>query len=219
MSNEWEDNWEENWDEEELEELYTGGEDHVEPEDLFSMVMINKKRKVKTTVELRDADGDTIELKDVIQQLLQYSRDKMEDKSGNQFNEQIMPLMAQSVVSGLGRMIGIRATAFHLSNELTRAAFVQMMAIGLLILKFIQKEELKIYTYEEPVTDEEIEDIHRKSKANSVATLASLAGANPREVLEELRAQGHITDDDLQDILNGEGDEDEEEDDKGGSSN
>lgn len=213
--------YEDMFDEDELEELYSTEEDAMDPEDAFSMVMINRKRKVKVSVELQDKDGDVIPLRDIIEQLLSYIKEKMADPKGNQFNEQIMPLMAQSVVGGLGRMIGIKSTAFHLANEVTRSAFIQMMGMGLLLLKFVQKEELKIYTYEEPVTDEEIEKIDRKSRANSVATLASLAGADPKNVLRELRNQGHITDDDLEDILNGEGDKDDLEElkSKGPSSN
>lgn len=208
--------WEENWDESELDDLYTVGEDNMDPEDVFTMVMINRKRKVKTTVELQDKDGDVVPLKDVLQQLIQYSRTKMEDTEGNQFNDQIMPLMSQAVVGSLGRMIGIRNTAFHLSNETTRIAFIQTMCIGLLLLKFIQKEELKIYTYEESVSDEEIEEIDRRSKANSLATLASLAGANPQEILQHLRNEGHITDEDLEQVLSGDRDEDDDSENKSG---
>ena len=188
-------------DEEELEELY---EDQMEmdPEDVFKMCTINKIKKTRVTVELRDEEDDVVELKDVIQQLLEYIKDQLKDKKGNQFVDQILPLMAQSVVSGLGRLIGLRLTAFHLSNEITRTSIIQMMCVALLMLKFVQQNGLQIHTFEEDVTDEEIEEVERRTRAESTATLAALAGHNPREVLERLRANGDITDQDLKDILN-----------------
>lgn len=196
-------------EDEDIEEVIDGYDTEIEPEDVFSMVMINKNRKVKVTVGLEDDDGDDIPLKDVITELLAYIKDQLNDKEKNQFAEQIMPLMSQAVVSGLGRMIGLRATAFHLSNEMTRAAFIQMMCVGLLLLKFVQQKELKICTFEEDVTDEEIEEIERRSKAHDTATLAALAGHDPKAVLAELQKQGLITEDDLRDMINGRGAEDD----------
>lgn len=191
------------FDEDELAELYESHPDSMDPEDLLSMVLVNRKRMVKTSIELQDEDGDEVPLRDIIQELLHYIKDQMEDGEENQFASQIMPLMTEAVISGLGRMIGTQATAFHLAQEQTRHAFIQMMCIGLLLLKFIQKKGLKICTFEQSVTQEEIEEIDRKSKANSVATLASMSGHDPIAVLQELKDRGVITEDDLKDLING----------------
>jgi hypothetical protein len=196
------------FDEDELEAMHEGSDDALEPEDVFKLVTINRIRKKRTIVHLQDEAGDRVELKDVVKELLVYIKDKMEDEDGNQFTEQIMPLMSQAVVSGLGRMIGLHATAFHLSQQVTRASIIHMMCVALLMLKFVQQKELTIVTFEEDVTDEEIEEIERRNRANSTATLAALAGHDPRAVLEQLREQGHITDDDLKDMLNGEDEDD-----------
>ena len=196
------------FDEEEMETLYEDTDD-LDPEDLFSMVTINRVRKKKVRVELEDETGDTVQLKDVITELLAYIKDKMEDEEGNQFTEQILPLMAQSVVSGLGRMIGIRPTAFYLSQPVARTAIINMMAVALYLLKFVQQKNLVINTFEEDVSEEEIDELDRRIKAESMATLAAFAGEDPRAVLKELREQGHLTDDDLKDILNEDGDDDD----------
>jgi hypothetical protein len=198
------------FDEDEMEAMCDQDGDSLEPEDLFGMVTINRVRKKRVHVELEDDSGDTVLLKDVISELLAYIKDKMEDEDGNQFTEQILPLMAQSVVSGLGRMIGIRGTAFYLSQPVARTAIINMMAVALYLLKFVQQKGLVINTFEEDVTDEEIEELDRRTKANSAATLAALAGEDPRAVLRSLREQGHLTDDDLKDILNEQGDEDDD---------
>jgi len=203
--------YDEMFDQEDLEELYEGAEEGIEPEDVFNMVLINKIKKTRIQIELEDEDGDIVPLKDVIQQLLGYIKDQLKDEDGNQFADQIMPLMAHSVVSGLGRMIGLRATAFHLANDTTRLSLIHMMCLGLLLLKFVQQKNLHIITHEEDVTDEEIEEVERRTEANKAAVLASLAGEDPKATLRELRRQGHITEEDLSNLL-GESDDDEEED-------
>jgi len=197
--------------EDELAESFEGDPDELAPEDVFKMVMINRAKKVKVHVKLRDEDNDEVDLPETITQLLNYVKDQLKDGDGNQFCEQILPLMSQSVVSGLGRILGIQSTAFHLANEATRTGIIHMMAIGLLLLKFVQENNLTIHTFEEEVSDEEIEEIERKAKASSVATMSSAMGIDPKDVLRQLRDQGKITDEDLKDILGGDSDDTDEE--------
>ena len=199
--------YDEMFDDDELEEMHEGSGEELDPEDVFKTVMINKIKKTRVRVELEDKEGDTIPLRDVIQQLLGYIKDQTADNAENQFSEQIMPLMAHSVVSGLGRMIGIRATAFYLANDTTKMSLIYMMCLGLLLLKFVQQKDLTIVTHEEDISDEEIEEIERRMEANKAATIASMIGEDPRAVLETLRQQGHITDEDLEDLLGGSDDD------------
>jgi len=190
------------FDEDEIRDLLED-EETMTPEEVFKMVMINKVKGTTVRVELCDQEGDKVELSEVIEQLLNYVEDKLEDDKANQFVDQIMPLMAQSVVSGLGRMLGIRHTAFFLANELSRVALVNMMSIAFLLLKFVQQKNLTIQTFEEEISEEEIEEIERKAKAGSTATMGALLGLDPKEILENLVEQGEISQADLEAILNG----------------
>ena len=190
------------YDEEEMDTLFED-EESMTPEEVFKMVMINKIKGTTIRVELRDEEGNKVELSEVIEQLLNYTQDKLEDEEPNSFVDQIMPLMAQSVVSGLGRMLGIRHTAFFLANETSRVALVNMMSIAFLLLKYVQQKKLTIETFEEEVSQEEIEDIERKAKAGSMATMGALFGADPKEILADLVEQGEISQSDLEAILNG----------------
>lgn len=194
-----------NYDEDDIQDLFEDDES-MTPEEIFKMVMINKIKGTTVHVELCDKDGDKVELSDVIEQLLSYVEDKLEDDKANQFVDQIMPLMAQSVVSGLGRMLGIRHTAFFLANDISRVALVNMMSIAFLLLKFVQQKELTIQTYEEEISEEEIEEIERKAKAGSTATMGALLGLDPKEILDNLVEQGEISQSDLEAILNGDDD-------------
>jgi len=199
------------FDEDELGEMYENDPDDLSPEEVFKMVTINRVRKKRVSVELEDEEGDIVATADVVQELLAYIKDKMSDEEENQFTSQILPLMAQVSASGLGRFLGIRTAAFYLSENVSRTAIIHMMCVALLLLKFVQQKGLSITTFEEDVSDEEIDEIDRKANANSAATLAALAGRDPRAVLDSLREQGHLSDDDLRDILNDEGDGNDED--------
>jgi hypothetical protein len=192
-----------NFDEDEIQDLFED-EESMTPEDVFKMVMINKVKGTTVHVKLYDQDEDEVELSEVIEELLNYIEKKLSDDKANQFVDQIMPLMAQSVVSGLGRMLGIRHTAFFLANETSRVALVNMMSIAFLLLKFVQQKNLTIQTFEKEISEEEIEDIERKAKAGSAATMGALLGMDPKEILENLVEQGEISQDDLEAILDGE---------------
>ena len=195
--------YEEDFDTDDLEDIM---EDHVDPSDLtpeevFSMVMLNKVKGTKVTVQLEDKDGDIVELADIIEGLINYVKDKIGDDEGSDFTEQIMPLMSQAVVSGLGRMMGVRATGFYLAQDTTRHAIIYMMCVGFMLLKYVQEHELLIHTYEEEVSQEDIDEIERKSKATSVATMSGMMGMDPRDILQQMVDRGDLTEQDFEDLL------------------
>ena len=189
------------FDESELEELRDP--DDLAPEDVFSMVMINKIKKTRVKVELQDKEGDKVELSEVITELLRYMNEKMKSDEGSQFADQIFPLVSNATVSTLGRLVGIQHTAFYLANDTTRTAIIYSMAMAFLLLKYVQKHELTINTFEEPVSEEEIEGVERRAEANKVAMLGAIMGEDPKEVLQKLMDEGRITEQDLSEMLGG----------------
>jgi hypothetical protein len=197
------DDTDERFDDDELRDLYEESTDSITPEEVFTMVTLNKIRKVTVKVELRDESDDVVSLPDTIEGILNYIKEKTDDEENNQLTEQILPLISQSVVSGLGRMLGIRQTALMLAHDITKYGIINMMCVSLLLLKFVQNNNLKIYTYEEPVSDEEIEEIERKSRASGAAMIGMMTGMDPREILEQLVEEGELTQEDLEDILAG----------------
>jgi hypothetical protein len=201
-------------DEDELEDLYEdmSDPDDLTPEEVFKMVMLNKIKGTKVSIQLEDKDGDIVALADVVEGLIGYVKDKLQADEDSDFTAQIMPMMAQSLVSGLGRMIGIRGTAFYLAQEGTRHAMIYMMCVGFLLLKYVQEHGLLIHTYEEEVSEEEIEEIERKSKASSVATMGSMMGMDPREIMQQLVEKGELHEQDLEDLLSRARQGDEEDD-------
>lgn len=197
---------------EELAEAIDRDPDELQPEDVFQMVMINRTRNTRVEVEIRDKDGDKIHLPDLITQILNYVSDKLQEKEGNEILDQLMPMVSQSLVSGLGRMMGINATGFLLTNGMTRTSLINMMVVALLLLRFIQENDLTIFTHEEEVSQEEVNELERKAKASNIATVGSMVGMDPRSLLKEMVNQGQLTKQDLTDLI---GEEDEDDRNKG----
>lgn len=191
------------FDQDELAEAF-GNEssDELTPEEVFSLVMLNKKRMVKTKVELKDEQGETIPLHEIVSDLLEYMKNKLDSDEANQLADQIFPMMGQVLVSGLGRLLGVGMTGAYLASDTARMSFMHMMCISFLILKYVQEKKLTIIAIEEPVTEEEVASIERKSRANSLAIMGSITGMSYKEILQELVNKGELTEEDLQSILN-----------------
>jgi hypothetical protein len=65
-------------------------------------------------------------------------------------------------------------------------------------MKFLQQKNIKIYTSEEPLTDNDIEIYDRVSVASDLATQYTLLGGDPKAVFVELVKQGKLLVSDLE---------------------
>lgn len=181
-------------------------ESELTPEEIFKMVMINRVKGTTVHVKLFDKDQDEILLSDIIENLLSYIQKQLSKEDSNQYTDQIMPLMAQTVVSGLGRYLGINHTAFFLADKTLRMSLINMMSISFLLLKYVQQKEIVIQTFEEEISEEEIEEIERKAKAGDVATVGAFLGMDPKEILKDLFEKGEISQTDLDSFFDNEED-------------
>ena len=181
-------------------------ESELTPEEIFKMVMINRVKGTTVNVNLFDKDQDEILLSDIIENLLSYIQKQLSKEDSNQYTDQIMPLMAQTVVSGLGRYLGINHTAFFLADKTLRMSLINMMSISFLLLKYVQQKEIVIQTFEEEISEEEIEEIERKAKAGDVATVGAFLGMDPKEILKDLFEKGEISQTDLDSFFDNEED-------------
>lgn len=192
------------WDDmdmDDLEGMYEEREE-VTPEDVFKMTTINRRKKTKLTVELRDDEDDIVLIPEVVEELINYMKDKLKDgEKTSQFTGQIMPLMSQALVSGLGRLLGIRPTGALLFNEIIRYSLVQMMSMSMLLLKFIQDKKLKIFTYEEECSQEELDAIEQKFERTRVDALEEITGITPTDLIKQAVNQGMISREDLEALL------------------
>lgn len=192
------------FDEEDLEDLT---EDHpsldsLSPEEIIQVATVDKVRKVRITAEIRDEDGNVTPLHEIIEELLGYIKRKIESDDTNNFKEQIAPLMNQTLASGLPRLIGIGPACFYITNESARVSISIMMSLSLLLLKYIQEQKLTIFTVEEPLTDEEMESLQKRSDASSIATMGYAMGMTHKQIMETLLENDMVTREDLEDMLN-----------------
>ena len=108
-----------------------------------------------------------------------------------------MPLMAQSMVGGLNKLMGPIFTGMMLSQEHVRYGLMHMMTVSFYLLKWIQGKNIKIHTIEEAITQDDIDTFDRVNKASSVAFMAQMAGHNGKDMIREMLKSGKIKRSDL----------------------
>jgi len=167
-------------------------------DELFRVVAMDRKRKVKFEVDLRDEDGEQLNINELVESLTEYVTDQMKSDKENVTQQQIFPLMAQAVVAGMTKLMGPYLSTLMLSQEGSRYGLVYMTIMGFYLLKFIQKHDIKIFSTESAVSDEELAMYDRVGAASSMATMASHLGADPKEVIRELLKSGQLQRDDLE---------------------
>lgn len=170
-------------------------------EDIFQVSTINKNRKVAITASLKDENGNVIEIKEVIEKLLQYMEDNLStDAKNNGLLDQILPVMAAVVGNAIPKLAGPELSASLFSHPGLRHTITCLPILGFLLLKFIQQHKLKIYTVETNLSNEELQRVQDMDTIASASIRAILAGINPQVIIEELRRQGILTDEALSHI-------------------
>lgn len=170
-------------------------------DDVFKIFIIDKNSKKKVSVQLEDTEtGEIVNLHEIFDQVQSYVTDQLKSKATNNTIQQIFPLMAQNLVHILPKILGKYSAAVMISNETIKYSFLSQMTASFYLLKFIQKNNLSIVTLEEDISDAEIEKYERLNHASSVMSLASIAGANSKEVVKEMLKHGSLTLEDIKEL-------------------
>lgn len=167
-------------------------------EEVFRLIAIDRKRKVKTSVELKDSEEDEIPIKEVVEELVQYINDKLADDEANICKTQILPLMVQAATIGLAKYLDKQSAAFLLADPVMRDSLIQMMGLSFYLLKWMQQKRIKIYTLEEQVTEEEIASLDRCSRASDLVARYAKSGGNPKVAMREMLKRGLLKEEDLE---------------------
>lgn len=168
-----------------------------DPKDWCKVIAIDRRRKVRMDAELRDEEGNLIDINETVENTANFVVDKMKADDQNMIQQQVFPVMAKAAVTALSEFVGPQTAGLMISQELFRSALTTCMMSAFLLMQFITKNKIKIYTSEQNVSDAELESYDRVNKASSVASLATQLGANPRDVIREMVKQGKLTREDL----------------------
>lgn len=175
--------------------------DDPDTDSIFRLCMVDRKRKVRIEVKLLDPDGDEVPIKEALREITQYTMDKLKGDEPNDVAGKILPMMAESTATALPRLVGPGLASALIAQESVRYPLIHMMTVGFLLLKFIQKNSLKITTIEETLTDEEIEGYERLNRASNAAVLSSMLGGDPKSTLREMFRKGMVTKGDLEELM------------------
>lgn len=171
--------------------------DLISTEDIYKVCTIDRGRKVKLAIELKTPEADKVSVSEMIEQLSSYVSDKIKDTNGNPTSQQVMPLIGQAMTYALVKALGEYKAAALLSQELIRYTLVHFGMVCFLLYKLIQKKNIKVYTNEQVLSDEDLAAYDRISGVADVSTQLALMGADPKEFIQQLVKEGHISRSDL----------------------
>jgi hypothetical protein len=138
-------------------------------DEILSMVLIDKKRLLKVSAEMKDNNGEKINLSEIVEELFKYI-DKEFAKSSEEKSSlisQVMPLLSQVLGSGLSRYLGVEQAVLYLTDSQTKDALLQMMMLSFLLLKYIQQKDIQVYSVSEPIEKVEIEKLEMATQKNN----------------------------------------------------
>lgn len=171
-------------------------------EDMFKVVTIDRPTKKKMTPEL-SLDGEPISIQDTVENITIHIKEQMELEETNPTRVMLFPLMAKAMVFSLNKLFGDERTALTwslLSQETVRYSLINMMLTGFFMSQFIKNKSIKVDSYQEDLTDEDIEMYDRINAVSSITSTLATMGADPKDVMRELLREGHITLADLKEM-------------------
>jgi hypothetical protein len=140
-------------------------QDEMKPEDVFSMVTILPKKKIKVTAYLEDQDGDRVLVSEVAENLVKYIDEHMEaDAAMSPVNSQLFPLCGSFMTSLVPRFVGMQAAYVLFQASIFRRALLMLSLGSTLFMQFIDQHKLKIVTETTELSDYEIESYLSRSK-------------------------------------------------------
>jgi len=165
-----------------------------------SLVMVNRLKKTKVTIELRDKDGDKVEIQDILDDICTYIHAQLSEEStqDNQIKDQVLPFVSMAAAYVISNQLPNELGAMILSNKDSRHAILFAMCCSFLILRVVHSKDLKIFTIEEPVSDEDIARMDQFSKLNEYVVAAHVMGISMDELFELLKENGKITDNEIE---------------------
>lgn len=162
---------------------------------MMNLVMINKIRKTRVTVELRDEDNEKVDIGDLLDELSKHITKSAQDTDGssNQIIDQILPFMSMTTAYLVAEQMPPDIGAMLLSTDTTKYAIIHNMCCSFLLLKVLGNKGLKIFTIEEPLQEGEFEELQSKSKMNEYLVAAKIMGLSLEELIENLQEAGKIS--------------------------
>lgn len=177
----------------------------MKEQEVVRLAMIDQNRKVRIEALLIKKDTpdgeepDTIQVDQVAGSVSDYVADKLKSKESNVVRDQIYPFISQIMSKSIVKACGIELAHFMLVSDLIKGSMIFNMTVAFLTFKFLQNNEYKIITKEEPVTDQEIADYKRMSKENETAALAAIMGISVEEFRNQMAQLKNTTSKDSKD--------------------
>lgn len=163
-------------------------------EDIFRFATIDKIRNKLISIKLEDASGKEINTKETIEEIKDYIDQQLSSKENNSCIQQVYPLIVNifnnSIVSSVG---DLSISAEIISEPRIRMAIIQEMMITHYLMKYIQKNNIKIISIEKDVNQEDIKKAILLDRINSYGILSTIRGLSFKEILTNILNSGLIS--------------------------
>lgn len=138
--------------------------DEPKPEDVFSMVTIMPKKKIKVTAYLEDKEGDRVLVSEIAESLTSFVNEQMRLDEATPINSQMFPLCGQFMMSIVPRFVGMHLAHLMFQAGGFRQALLTLSLSSTLFMQYIQQHELKVITETTELSDYEVENYLSKSR-------------------------------------------------------
>jgi hypothetical protein len=177
-------------------------DDPQDMERMLQVALIDKRSQRMIRSKLVDENGDEIEINEVARKLTEYVTDQC-DLGGddNATLNQVIPLMGQAMTAGCYQLMGNKWATLLLSQEHVRMSIVYMMTVSFYLLKWLQKQKVRIHTEYEELSPEDIEHYEKIVKTGDAIQTVAALGGDPEEMLKHLLKEGQISQEDYDNIM------------------
>lgn len=127
------------------------------PEEIFSMVTIMPKKKIKVTAYLEDEEGDKILISEIAENLVNFVNEQLGDEENTAVNSQLFPLCGQFMTSIVPRFMGFQLSSLMFEASGFRQALLTLTLSSTLFMQYIEQHKLKIVTEVTQLSDQEVE--------------------------------------------------------------
>lgn len=138
----------------ELQDFLT--KEEPKPEDIFSMVTIMPKKKIKVTAYLEDAEGDRILVSEIAESLVTFVNEQLKEQESTPVNSQLFPLCGQFMTSIVPRFVGLQIAGLMFEATAFRNALLTLSLSSTLFMQYIEQHKLKIVTEVTQLSDDEV---------------------------------------------------------------
>lgn len=165
--------------------------------------IIDGKRKVRIVPELRDKEGEEVDVSELAGEINDLLAEQMKPVGDGELSEiqgKVYPMVSQFIFESLHLLGGDELAALLLGDRIVRETFINLGMMTFFFTRIVDRRGLKITTTEESISEEEVDRAYRIDFIAETLTKAETMGVSPKAAIAEMVKRGLLTRNDLKAI-------------------